>query len=505
MRPLRDPVPARGRLSGGRFWPPASVVGELEVRSPADPADLVGVFPFGAEDVEEAVAAAARAARPWGASAVRERVAALSRLRPELQRRAPELVACLARETGRPLWECQREVQGLIGRLDQTLEAAPEQLADRVWPDLPARVASRPLGVVVVIGPAMLPLSTSHTHIVAGLAAGNAVVWKPSPLCPASAQLYAQALHDADLPPGVVNVIFGDDQVGEALATHPRADAVVFTGRAANGARLRRLLLERYDLRLHLHLSAKNAAVVLEDANLELAAYEVATSAFQSAGQRCTATSRVLVHTAVLEEFLALLTAQCLQLRIGPPETEAFMGPLLSAARMEQFIAHRDAARADGAEVIVPGERLDRPGWFVSPSIHLIGQDRRRPDSVYQQQELFGPDLCVYPVRDIDEAFALCDGTDYGLCAALFSDTPLRWKRFTEEIRAGALFWNRGTASPSGLLPFGGEKRSGHGARGGADAVLALRREVSLLGRTSEAVERLPGTQQPQQPRTQLD
>lgn len=501
--PLLQAITARGRLSGGRFHQPETVIGELVSRSPQDPEDVIGAFPYGAEDVDEAVVAASRAARPWGGRPVEERLDALLPVRAELQRRAPDIAACLSRETGRPGWECQREVLGLVSRLEQTIQAAGDQLADRGFAELPARVASRPLGVVAVVGPAMLPLSTSHTHIVAALAAGNAVVWKPSPLCPASAQLYAQALHDADLPPGVFNAVMGDDAVGEALCLHPQVDGVVFTGRSESGVRLRRALVDRYDLRLHLHLGAKNAAIVMEDADLGLAAYEVLTSAFQSAGQRCTATSRVLVHKAVLDEFLSILSTLCLGLKIGAPTdgADTFMGPMLSEARMARFLERRAQARQEGAEVILPGERLERAGWFLTPSVHLVHEDRRSAQSAYQQEEHFGPDLCAYAVRDLDDALTLCDGTSYGLSASLFSEAPLRWRRFTEEVRAGALFWNRGTGGPSGLLPFGGEKLSGYGARGGADAVLALRREVSLLGRTSDTIETLPGTLEPSQAR----
>jgi succinylglutamic semialdehyde dehydrogenase len=487
-----EPIEARGRLSGGRFHLPAQAAGELTSRSPANPDDVIGAFPYAPDDVPEAVVAAVRAAREWGGRPLIDRLGGLLQLRPHLIRRGPDLVATLCRETGRPQWECQREVQGLLHRLEQTVQTAPQQLDDRTYGELPARVLSRPLGVVAVIGPAMLPLATSHTHLLAALAAGNSVVWKPSPLCPASAQLYAEILYEADLPPGVINVIYGDDDTGRALAAHPQVDGVVFTGTAAHGHELRTRLAGRYDLRLLLHLSAKNAAVVLEDADVPLAAYEIVVSAFLSAGQRCTALSRALVHRAVLDEFLTAATAIAQSLRIGPPEEPAFMGPMLDQARMERFLKLREAAREQGAEPVLPAEPVERPGWFVAPSIHLIAERRR--DAPYQQEELFGPDLAVYPVRDIDDALPLCDETEYGLCAALFSRTPMRWKRFAEEIRAGALFWNRGTHAPSGLMPFGGEKRSGLGGRGGADAILQLRREVSLLGRTHETVEALPGT-----------
>ncbi len=202
--------------------------------------------------------------------------------------------------------------------------------------------------------------------------------------------------------------------------------------------------------------------------------------------------------------------AQLDALRVGPPipvpaamgagaassHDEPFMGPMLSAARLETFLADCAAAKTPGAEPLRPSGRLGGPlahGYFVSPSLHLIRQ--RQPTSRYQREELLGPDLALYPVVDIDDALQLCDSGPYGLCAAMFTDSPLRWKRFSEEVRAGSLFWNRGTAAPSGRLPFGGVKGSGYGGRGGADALLALRREVSLLGQSRATPERLPGSE----------
>ncbi len=510
------PIAGRGRLSGERFFAPATLRGELLSRSPADPDDVLGSFPYGVEDVSEAVVIAARAARPWGQDSVAARIRALSALRVELVRSANELALCLIRETGRPAWECQREVQGLIGRLDQLSASAEAVLADRCPEDLPGRVRSLPLGVVAVISPAMLPLATGHTHIIAALLAGNSVVWKPSPLCPAAAQRYAEIVWRAGLPAGVFNMVQGDDSVGYELATHPQVDGVVFTGRTATGHRLRQTLADRDDLTLVLHLSGKNAAIVMEDADLEAAAYEVVISAMLSTGQRCTATSRVLVHEAVLPEFVDLVQQQLEALRIGPPihvatspaspvggSDEPFMGPMLSAARLEKFLADCASAPSSGAEALRPTQRLGgglARGHFISPSLHLIRQ--RQPTAAYQRHELLGPDLAIYPVVDIDDALQLCDSGPYGLCAAMFTASPLRWKRFSEEVRAGSLFWNRGTAAPSGRLPFGGIKSSGYGGRGGADAVLALRREVSLLGQPRVNPERLPGSEpQPSPPR----
>lgn len=486
---------ARGRLSGERFYLPSEPRGELVSRSPANPTDLIGVFPYGREDVHEAVVAASRAARPWSQQSVSERLDAVQAIRPELVRVSPDLAACMVRETGRPSWECQREIQGLLSRLDQMNTDAQAALSDRTYGDLPGRVSSVPLGVVAITGPAMLPVATAHTHIIAALCAGNTVVWKPSPHCPGTAQLYAEILHMAGLPPGVFNMIQGDDEVGFELCTHADVDAVVFTGTTAHGQLLKRALVDRYDLRLHLHLSGKNAAVVFEDADLDTAAYEVMVSAMQSAGQRCTSTSRVLVHQSILGEFLGKLIPLCTSLRVGPPGKDVFMGPLLSEARRERFLAALAGVRDQGAEPLLGSERLELPGYFVSPSLHLIR--KRMPEAPYQRDEHLGPDLAIYPIHDMDDALQLTDRTPFGLCASVFTRSPLRWRRFCEEVRVGSLFWNRGTLAPSGRMPFGGIKQSGYGGRGGADAIHALRREVSLLGRTSDATEILPGTEAP--------
>lgn len=485
-------VQALGRFCGGRFYAPATPAGLLERRSPADPQEGSGAFPFGEEDVDEAVTAAVRAARSWGARPLVQRSAALHRLRDALASRLGVIQDMLSLETGRPAWECQREAQGLLMRLDQTLRDAPEMLRDRSYQNLCGQVRLLPLGVVAITGPAMLPIGTSHTHVLAAVIAGNSVVWKPSPLCPASAQVYAEAWAAAELPPGVFNFVQGDDEVGRALALHAQVDAVVFIGTTAQGRALRRRVAEVFDRRLVLHLSAKNAAVVLEDADVDLAVYEIATGAFLSAGQRCTALSRALVHHEVLDEFMAKLLSLCASLRVGPPRSMPFMGPLLSEERCARFLRARAQAAEAQAEVILEGAPLDAtPGCFVTPSVHLVHQ--RLPNAPYQRDELFGPDLAIYPVRDIDDALPLCDSTPYGLCAALFTRTAPRWQRFQEEVRAGALFWNRSCNAPSGRMPFGGLGSSGDGGVGGAEAMRALCRQVSALGRSQEAIEILPG------------
>lgn len=484
-------------LAGGRFIPCRDPRGQIESRSPSDPDDVIGVFPYGVEDVAIAATAASDAAAEWTRMRLDERAVALRSFDEEIRARSATLIGTMERETGRPHWECSREVLGLSYRLDHTLSVASTALDERVDRVSAGRVSSRPLGVVAVIGPAMFPLATSHQHLMAALAAGNTVVWKPSPLCTATAQLYAEALCASHLPPGVINVIAGGGDVGAELMARPEVACVVLTGSVQTGRAARERPTDRLGQKQIYHLGAKNAAVVLANSTLELAAYEIATSAFMSAGQRCTSISRVFVEREVVDEFIGTLLPICESFQIGPPGTQSFFGPMLSRERRDRFLAVLDAAPKDGATAIMrESVPVDMPGYFVRPSVHLV--EGAHSGGVYQDEELFGPDLAVHPVSGLDEAIRLCNDSHYGLCCNLFTEDSRMWERFTREVEVGTVLLNMGTHSVSGRLPFGGVKASGHGGRAGADAILALRREISIQERRSDVVDIWPGTSSPE-------
>lgn len=321
------------------------------------------------------------------------------------------------------------------------------------------------------------------------------MVWKPSPLAAATSQIYADAARCSELPAGVFNMAVGDDDTGAELAAHADVDCVVFTGSTANGQRLRKHTIERIDQKQILHLGAKNAAVVNSDAAIELAAYEIATSAFMSAGQRCTSISRAYVQHQVVDAFVRKLLLVCQTFKIGPPGSRAFYGPMLSAERRANFQAALDAAPSQGATPLFREARLDTPGYFVGPSVHLV--EDNHSGAPYQDNELFGPDLAIHPVVGVNEALKHLNASKYGLAAALFTNDNRMWQRFSREIQVGTVLLNVGTHSISGRLPFGGVKASGQGGRAGCDATLALRREISVQERRSDVVDIWPGTRSP--------
>jgi acyl-CoA reductase-like NAD-dependent aldehyde dehydrogenase len=472
-------IQPRGRFVGGRFSLPSASAAQLEVRSPINPADVLAVFPCGADDADEAVAAAAAALPAWRARSVEARAEVLARIADALAPLSMELLVRMQRELGRPGWECQRELDGLVPRVRDVLDMARAELAER-RDRASVRVAPRPLGVTAILGPVMFPLATSHGLIVAALAAGNTVVYKPSPLAATTAQLYAEALAAAGLPPGVFNLVHGDDAVGQRLVAQPRVDAVVFAGSADNARAIRRATADRLNLRTILHPGTRNSALVLDDAEVATTVRELLQGAFATAGQRAGAISRVLVAAPVIEPFLDELAAAARRLVVATPGPRSHLGPMFSRARAEQFLARLTAAEAEGARpVLAPSAR----GALVTPSIHFAeaGAAKR-----FRAEEPFGPSLLVEPIADLDDGIARLAPALY---ATLFSASRRAWQKFSA-VEAGALLWNHAPASLSARVPFAAP---GCAPSRGAAALRALTRDAAVCDAATGPSLAFPG------------
>jgi succinylglutamic semialdehyde dehydrogenase len=483
-------VQARGDYVGGRFRLAAKPDGEIARESPAERGLRVGAFPTSLVAVDEAVAAARGAQPAWARLTVDDRGAALRRLKDAIRARADELAQTVALEVGKAIWEARAEVAGLISKVDVTLEEAAAELEPRRPEGLAGGTEWRPLGVVAVLAPFNLPLHLPHGQIVAALLAGNAVVVKPSELTPATGQLYAEAIDAAGLPPGLFNAVQGGGAAGARLAADPGVDGVLFTGSFATGRRILEATLDQPGKLVALEMGGKNAAVVLRDADLERAAVEIAQGATLTTGQRCTATSRLIVERAVADALCDKISRIFREIRVGHPLVEdTYMGPLVSEPARARYLSALAAADAETAiERVVPGGAIDRspPGAYVAPSLRRVA--RRDANSAYQRDELFGPDLAVYAVEDLDEAVALANDTEYGLVQSLFSRSRASWGEFRARARAGVLHWNRATTGASGRLSFGGLGRSGNHRPAGVLMIRACAYPVALLegeGRSS--------------------
>ena len=435
--------------------------------NPARPDEQVArVSLAGPELAAEAVEAAARAFPAWRDTPAPARGEILRRAADLLEARADDVGRDLAREEGKTLAEAVGETRRAVAILRyyaaQTLEPDGETYPSHA-PQTFLYARREPLGVVAAITPWNFPIAIPAWKLAPALAFGNTVVWKPAEIVPLTATHLAAALADAGLPDGVVNLVLGRGAtVGDAIVTHELVDAVTFTGSNAVGRAIQ-LRATEAGKKVQLELGGKNPAVVLADADLELAAEQVARGAFLSAGQKCTATSRVIVEQPVLAELSERLVALAESWPVGDPLDEATrVGPLSSQAQLETVCGYLDVAEREAATVLAGG----RPGssgggYFVPPTVLA---DLPATSRVVRE-EIFGPVVALLPAGSYGEALALANDTPYGLTAALFTRDLGTALRFAREARAGVVKVNQESAGLEFQVPFGGMRQSSSGSR----------------------------------------
>ncbi len=462
------PIP-RGDYIDGRFVPVVRRDGELVIRDPGDLDSPPSRFPVRRSAVDEAVAAARRAWPGWAAIPDAERHAALRRFADALAGRAAEAARIILAEMGKPLREARAEVRSAIEKTPITIEEALRFVAPFEVPG--GRCRWRARGVLAILGPYNFPLHLPNGHIVPALAMGNCVVFKPSEITPGAGQIAAECWDAAGLPPGVFNLVQGDSRAGDRLATHGDVNGVLFTGSSETGDRIRRATIDQPGKILALEMGGKNAAIVMADADIDRAVAECFLSAYQTTGQRCTSTSRLILDAPIADEFTDRFVSLARGARIGHgEEPETFLGPLATDRSLERFLSFQEIARLEGAETIVAGARAWAPrrGHYVSPAIHRISRADR--ESRYQQEEIFGPDVAILVVRGLDEALAAQDVTRYGLALSIFTRSREAYREAWLRSEVGVLNWNRGTAGASSRLPFGGRRMSGNDSPSGVFA-----------------------------------
>ncbi len=450
---------------GGQFVSAREPEGELVVQSPADQADVVGRHPWATSQVDEAMGAARAAFPAWRRLPNAARAELLVKYQAALKAAADELARCIAREVGKPLWEAKTEVAAMVTKVDVSLGEGAAWVRDVTVDDLPGQVRHRPHGVVAVIGPFNFPGHLPNGQLVPALLTGNSVIFKPSDKAPGTAVLMARCFEAAGFPKGVFNLVQGGVEVAERLVTHPGLDAVLFTGSLAVGQRIVAANAHRPGLLVALELGGKNASLVLDDCDLERTVREVAFSGFATAGQRCTATSRVIVTRGIADAFIGRLSAAARSVKVGHVFDEGvFMGPVISEATRHHLLTAQANAVAAGFSAVAPGgvaEVAGRQGFYVRPAVHVA------PSGVthlggYTDTELFAPDLAVFVVDSLEQAVAVANASDFGLSAAVFTRSAEAFERCVDELRVGVLHWNRSSAGASGRLPFGGVKASGN-------------------------------------------
>ena len=445
-------------------WRAASGGKTLENRNPANRDEVIAEFAASEKaDVDAALEAASEAYRSWRLSSPITRANILHKAANILESRIPDVGRELTREEGKTLKEGIGETTRAVQILRYFAGEAQQPSGEHYPSANPLTLlytTREPLGVTAIVTPWNFPIAIPAWKIAPALAFGNTVVFKPASLTPLSAVRLVEALADAGLPPGVLNLVTGSaSAIGDPLLSDPRVVAISFTGSNETGAALRKLAAER-GAKLQLELGGKNPAIVLADADLDHALTHVVNGAMMSTGQKCTATSRAIVDRRIAEKFTAMLSDRISGLKVGDPlADDTQIGPLIDDSSAERVAGEVAAAKDAGSELIVGGSvlggELER-GAFVAPAL-FAGVD---PSSRLGQDELFGPVLGVIPVDGIEEALAVANQVRFGLSASLFTRDLERALTFAREIEAGIVHVNSETAGAEPQVPFGGMKGS---------------------------------------------
>jgi succinylglutamic semialdehyde dehydrogenase len=484
---LRETVSFKGSFVDGRWMLPSKASASWRVVSPANfewALPDVSCF-FG--DIDAATEAGRKAFPEWRGMRMEDRMALLKRFGQEIVKRKDLLARVMALEIGKPLEECVAEVGVLSTKIDVTIEHGMNLVQSQsidLGGGSRGQVHYRPIGVLAVIGPFNFPVHLSNGHLIPALLVGNVCILKPSERAPYSAQLYMEAAEAAGFPKGVFQMLQGNGDLASRLVRHSDIDGVLATTSYEIGAKIEKELAEKPEKMVALEMGGKNAAIVWEGADVEKVAQDLIRSSFLTTGQRCTALSRTYVHPKLIAPIAERLHELAKELVISHPfdeDPKPFMGPLVSAASKEKFLRYADIAASEGAECVMRPKALQgvprqnrKPlpeGHYVSPSIHLIKQ--WNPKSPYQSHEIFGPDIFLCPVADLDEAIAAVNGSHYGLAFSLFGGDEALFNRVADRVEAGLAYWNRPTTGASGRLPFGGWKRSGNFRPAGLFAIYA--------------------------------
>jgi alpha-ketoglutaric semialdehyde dehydrogenase len=453
----------------GGEWVPAASGRTTENHNPATGA-LLGHFPQSDQtDVDRAVAAAAAAFRTWRLHPAPRRGEILYRVAEILARRKEEIARSMTEEMGKVLVEARGDVQEGI---DMAYYMAGEgrrlfgQVVPAELPNKAAMAVRDPLGVVACITPWNFPVAIPSWKTMAALIAGNTVVLKPATDTPLSAIKLVEVYEEAGLPPGVLNIVCGSGgEVGMPLVRHPDVAAISFTGSNEVGRQVNVAAAERFK-RVTLELGGKNAVMVLDDADLDLAVEGILWSAFGTTGQRCTACSRLIVQRGVRAEMERRLVERATALRLGDGLDDATqVGPLISASQLERVHGYMEVARQDGARILAGGEPVREgalaQGHFYRPTVVTDV----RPEMRMAQEEIFGPVLSIIEVESLEEAIHVNNDTRYGLSSSLFTRDVNAANLAMRDVSTGILYINAGTTGAEIQLPFGGTRGTGNGHR----------------------------------------
>jgi aldehyde dehydrogenase (NAD+) len=435
--------------------------------NPSNLDEIVARYPKGgAAEVNDAVKAARAAFPGWSEASPEVRSDVLDKAGSLLMARSKELGALLSREEGKTLPEGTGEVMRAARILKYFAGEALRrhgQTLDSTRAGIDAATYREPIGVFGLITPWNFPIAIPAWKSAPALAFGNTVVLKPATPTPAIAHALAQILLEAGAPPGVFNLVIGEGDVGRAIVAHEGIDGISFTGSQTVGATVAEGAAKR-QARVQLEMGGKNPLVVLDDADLDRAVTCAIDGAFYATGQRCTASSRIIVTEGIHDRFVEAMAERARSLRVGDaldPETQ--IGPAVSESQLEQNLRYVGIAREEGGKVLTGGEpvNLDKRGYYMAPTVIAD----TAPDQRINCEEVFGPVASTVKVRDYEEALEIANRGQFGLSAGIVTNSLKHARHFRRQIRAGMVMINLPTAGVDYHVPFGGTRKSSYGAR----------------------------------------
>jgi acyl-CoA reductase-like NAD-dependent aldehyde dehydrogenase len=437
-------------------------------RNPSNVADVIGEYAQADATQTRTAIAAAKAAFPaWATGSIQERSNILDRAGTEILARKDELGRLLSREEGKTLpegiGEAMRAGQIFKFFAGEVLRASGDKLPS-VRPGIDIEVTREPIGVVGLITPWNFPIAIPAWKIAPALAYGNTVVFKPADLVPGCAWALAEILAKAGVPAGVFNLVMGRGSVvGETIVNHPDVAAISFTGSVSTGRAIAAKAIDRM-AKIQLEMGGKNPLVVLDDADLAIAVNAATQGAYFSTGQRCTASSRLIVTTGIHDRFVAAMTARLAALKVDDALAAGTdIGPVVDQSQLDQDLAYVEIGKAEGAALATGGERVQRAtdGFYLAPALFTEATNAMR----IGREEIFGPVACVIRAKDYDEALALANDTEFGLCSGIVTTSLKHASHYKRHAQAGMVMVNLPTAGVDYHVPFGGRKGSSYGTR----------------------------------------
>ena len=446
------------------------VAGEtaIENRNPSDVTDIIGSYAQASTAQLDTAFDAARAAQKiWSRTGLEARQTILMQIGNALMARADELGELLSREEGKPRAEGRGEVyragQFFTYYAAEVLRQIGDN-ADSVRPDIEIDVRRDPVGVVAVVSPWNFPTATAVWKIAPALAFGNAIIWKPANLVPASAVALAEIIASTDLPAGLFNLVMGaGSSIGDALVTSAAIDAITFTGSVETGRRIAAGAIANMT-RMQMEMGSKNALAVMDDADIDLAVACAVNGAYGGTGQKCTASSRIIVHDAVHDQFVDKMLAATKALQVGHALEEGTqIGPVVSDSQLSENLDYVALAKSEGGEILCGGERLSlaHDGFYMAPCLVAGTQNDWRVN----REEMFAPIACIMRAGSYDEALNIVNDTPFGLTAGIITKSLARASHFRRNADTGCVMVNLPTAGTDYHVPFGGRGDSSYGPR----------------------------------------